>query len=286
MTRARLTLTALFLLVVLLWKLEPGKMFREILSMTGAEGLLGRRTGQAAELRAADLSSSQCGSCHMGHFEEWSRSVHARSLSSENFLKTFPQYLDFLGQQAREDPQAAMACFGCHAPLLKNAEPEVIRRVAAFVLAKETEKLDGFEVGCIACHADGGAFSGPIDNPKDNPFHVSKFSTTFKSASFCSSCHTWTPSSVPCSDVYTDWKKSRAVKQGRTCQACHMAERSGVAAAGGPRRNIHSHAFPGARSTAMLQQAVILRLKAGFRKDQLEVTATVRNLAPHRVPDG
>jgi hypothetical protein len=36
----------------------------------------------------------------------------------------------------------------------------------------------------------------------------------------------------------------------------------------------------------MLQRAVALRLKAGFRGDGLEVTATVRNLVPHRVPDG
>ena len=36
----------------------------------------------------------------------------------------------------------------------------------------------------------------------------------------------------------------------------------------------------------MLQQAVTLGLKAAFRKDRLEVTAMVRNLVPHRVPDG
>ena len=36
----------------------------------------------------------------------------------------------------------------------------------------------------------------------------------------------------------------------------------------------------------MLQKAVVLGLKANFRKDRLEVTATIRNLTPHRVPDG
>jgi hypothetical protein len=65
-----------------------------------------------------------------------------------------------------------------------------------------------------------------------------------------------------------------------------MAERSGIAAAGGPQRKIHNHVFPGGRSAVMLQQAVALRLKAAFREEHLEVTATVRNLAPHRVPDG
>jgi hypothetical protein len=36
----------------------------------------------------------------------------------------------------------------------------------------------------------------------------------------------------------------------------------------------------------MLDQSVALRLRAAFRKDRLEIIATVRNLTPHRVPDG
>jgi hypothetical protein len=65
-----------------------------------------------------------------------------------------------------------------------------------------------------------------------------------------------------------------------------MPERSGVAAAGGPQRKLHGHLFPGGRSPAMLKKAATLRLKAAFREDRLEVIATVRNLVPHRVPDG
>jgi hypothetical protein len=91
---------------------------------------------------------------------------------------------------------------------------------------------------------------------------------------------------VPCSDVYSDWKISTAAKQGKSCQSCHMPEKSGTAAAGGPARKIHGHAFPGGRSAGMLRQAVRLSLAAVFRDDHLEVIATVRNLVPHRVPDG
>jgi hypothetical protein len=188
---------------------------------------------------------------------------------------------------ARENPQASMACLSCHAPLLKNAEPEVIRRVSDFIAAKEINQFDGFEVGCVACHSAGsGTFSGPIADAQANWFHASKFSRSYREASFCAGCHTWTPATVPCSDVFPDWGKSRAAKQGATCQSCHMGEATGIAAAAGPARKIHSHAFPGSRSAAMLQQAARLGLKAAFRKDRLEVTATVRNLAPHRVPDG
>jgi hypothetical protein len=180
-----------------------------------------------------------------------------------------------------------MACFNCHAPLLKGADREVIRQVSDFVRSKETSRLEGFEVGCVACHLDKNrAFSGPIRNPADNPFHVSNFSPSYKSASFCSTCHMSQASTVPCSDVYSDWKKSKAAGQGKTCQSCHMPQQSGLAGTGGALRTVGSHAFAGGRSAAMLEQAVRLGLKATFRQKHLEVTAMVRNLVPHRVPDG
>ncbi|MBI4527745.1 MAG: hypothetical protein HY695_28445 [Deltaproteobacteria bacterium] len=253
----------------------------------GIQAVVAGSAQKAADFHVNPPPAAQCASCHAEHFQDWSRSSHARSLTSEGFLRTFPQYLDFVGIRAREDPQVSMACFNCHAPLLKNADSEIIRRVAAFVVAKDINKLDGFEVGCVACHAEGnGVFSGPIRNPKGNLFHASKFSASYKEASFCATCHTWAPASIPCSDVYSDWKKSRAAKQGTTCQACHMAERVGITAVGLPQRKIRSHIVPGGRSADLLQKAVALHLKAAFRQEHLEVTATVRNLTPHRVPDG
>jgi hypothetical protein len=282
-----ITLTALLLLIGPHGKIAPEKTVPYRLSMTAAESIVAGRAEPVAAVPRSPLPARQCGSCHARHFEEWRRSFHARSLSSENFIKSFARYLESLGKQAREDPQSSMACLACHAPLLKNAEPEVIRQVSDFIVAEETQKLDGFEVGCVACHLDGDrVFAGPIAGPQNNPFHLSKFSTSYKDASFCANCHTSAPPVVPCSDVYRDWKKSRSAKQGTTCQSCHMAERNGVAASGGPPRKIHSHVFPGGRSATMLRQAVLLRLKAGFRGGRLEVTATVRNLTPHRVPDG
>jgi hypothetical protein len=283
----RLSLTAMLLLIGLIWKIAPEKTLSQEPLMTGAGFVVAGRAQQAPDLPFRPLPAAECASCHAEHYSEWSRSSHARSLSSEDFLRTFSRYLDSLGSEARKDPQASMACFGCHAPLLKHGAPELVERITALALAKETAKLEGFEVGCVACHGGGSAvFSGPISNPRENPFHSSKYETAYKDASVCGECHSTSPSDVPCSDVYTDWKKSRAAVRGTTCQVCHMAERKGVAAAGGPRRKIHSHIFPGARSEAMLQKSVALRLKAAFRKEHLEVTATVRNLVPHRVPDG
>jgi hypothetical protein len=280
-------LTASVILIGLLCKIAPGKTLSEMLGLTGAEGVVASVAELASDFHNSPLPAAQCGSCHPQHYDQWRHSSHARSLTSDDFVRTFSQYLTSIGEQAQEDPQSPMACLSCHAPLLKTAESQVIRQLTASVLAKDTTKLDGFEVGCVACHLDGSrVFSGPIRKPQENPFHLSRFSPSYKEAFFCADCHTWTSSKVPCSNVYTDWKISRAAKRGTTCQSCHMAETSGSAAAGGPERKIHEHVFPGGRSAAMLQKAVVLGLKAKFQKDRLEVTVTIRNLTPHRVPDG
>jgi hypothetical protein len=283
MMRRRLILLAVFVLISLLWKTLPGEMPLPIAAAVDPTVL----TVDTADFRKRHPAAAQCGSCHTDHFENWSRSSHARSLTSEDFLRAFSRYLSSLERQAQEDPQASMACFSCHAPLLKSTPPELIRLVTAFALAGETKNLDGFEVGCVACHFDGnGRFAGPIPDPQPNPFHASRFSPAYDDPSFCAECHTWSSRRVFCSDVYSDWKTSRAAKRGITCQHCHMAERDGMSGAGAPQRKTHSHIFPGARSAAMLREAVALQLKSGFVRDRLEVTATVRNLTPHRIPDG
>ena len=282
----RTLLTASVVLIGLLWNIAPRKTLSETLGGTGAEIVAGDAM-PVAGFHNSPLPAAQCGSCHPQHYDQWRRSFHARSLTSDDFVRTFSQYLESVGAQAREDPQSSMVCLSCHAPLLKHAGPEIVRRVAGSVLARETEKLAGFEVGCLACHLTGDhIFAGPIEKPQDNPVHLSKFSRSYREPSFCADCHTWTASTIPCSNVYTEWKISRAAKRGATCQSCHMVETSGNAAAGGPQRKIHDHVFPGGRSAAMLQKAVVLGLKANFRKDRLDVTATIRNLTPHRVPDG
>ncbi|HWO41594.1 MAG TPA: multiheme c-type cytochrome [Candidatus Eisenbacteria bacterium] len=253
---------------------------------TAGRGFLSR-AGHREGFWTGPVSSARCGACHVEHYREWRRSFHARSLASEDFLNNFARYLEFRGAPRGDDPGVAMECLSCHAPVLNAAGEDAVYRVSTLALARDVENLDGYEVGCVGCHAEpSGAFSGPIARPQPNPFHASEFSPFYKEGAFCARCHAWTPSSIPCSDVYSDWQRSLAAKQGKTCQHCHMAERTGAAVAGGPERKLHSHVFPGARSDAMARQGVALGLKAGFRNDRLEVAVTARNLTPHRLPDG
>src|SRR5918999_6452832 len=103
-----IALIVLFLLIGLFWNIAPGKALSDMLSMTGAAGLVAGGGEPAAGFRNGPLPASQCGSCHAQHFEEWSRSFHAQSLTSEGFLKAFAQYLEFLVTQATNNPEASM----------------------------------------------------------------------------------------------------------------------------------------------------------------------------------
>ena len=279
-----ITLTPVFVLLGLLWIARTEKL-SEWSTIAGAERPATSPANKTFDFRGRPLLSGQCGSCHARHLDEWRRSFHARSVTSDNFMRAFSQYLDSLAPEQRVEPRSSLACLSCHAPLAEKAGPEIVRQVTNLIAAKQTENLDGYEVGCVACHLDKDSrFAGPIRNPKENPFHASIYSAFYQDSSFCATCHTWVSPAVPCSDVFTDWRKSQAAKRGTTCQSCHMAEYTDPIAA--PQRKVHSHVFPGARSSAMLKRAVTLGLKAAFRKDGLEVTTVLRNLVPHRVPDG
>ena len=245
----------------------------------------GARTAPVEWQRARP--AGRCAECHPDHYRDWTTSFHARSLTTEGFRKGFARFVASMEEQGRRGRDVPMACFGCHAPLLKEASDQVVKEVATLVLAGPVEELEGLEVGCAACHrGEGGLLRGPIDDPVPNPFHGSASSRVFESAQACTGCHAWIPPAVPCSTVYADWERSRAASEGRTCQSCHMAERGDAAASGGPRRTTHAHTFPGGRSADLLRRSVELALDAAFVEDGLGVTVSIRNLAAHRIPDG
>jgi Zn-finger protein len=274
-----------FLLLVSFLAMGYGLEARSALQEGNAQKM--HRIGSLDGVRRRYPLASQCGNCHPEQFREWEASFHARSLSAEGFLKGFSRYMTSMEKQGRRDRDVYMACFSCHAPLLKEVEDEVVREVADLVLARQVYELKGLEVGCVACHGgEGGVFYGPIKDPAANPFHGSAYSPVYKSAAVCAGCHAWIPPVVACSAVHTDWERSQAAREGKTCQSCHMAERVGVAGTGGPSRPIHSHGFPGGRSAALLEGSVELGLSAGFDYDQLKIVVSIKNLAAHYLPDG
>ena len=117
----RLSLTASVILIGLLWKIAPGKTLSEMLGSTAADGVVAGSAEPAAGFHNKPASSCPVRLLPPQHYDEWRRSSHARSLRSDDFVRTFSQYLDSVGEQAREDSQSSMACLSCHAPLLKHA---------------------------------------------------------------------------------------------------------------------------------------------------------------------
>jgi hypothetical protein len=238
-------------------------------------------------LRQRHQGASQCAGCHPDQYRDWTTSFHARSLITEGFRKGFGRFVASRKDQGQGGRDVPMACFGCHAPLLEEADDRAVNEVASLVLAGQERDLAGLEVGCVACHrGETGVFQGPIDHPVSNPAHASAYAPVSERAQACAGCHAWVPPAVACSTVYNDWEHSQAAQEGKPCQSCHMAERSAEAASGEPRRTIHAHAFPGGRSADILGRSVELKLDAGFVQDELRVTASIRNLAAHRIPDG
>ena len=94
MTWGKLTLIGLLALAGALWATAPGEM-----ALTAPA----EHAQDRGVLAASRFPATQCGSCHSEQFREWSQSFHARSLTSEGFLRTFPQYLDFVGNKVFSD---------------------------------------------------------------------------------------------------------------------------------------------------------------------------------------
>ncbi|MBI2371153.1 MAG: hypothetical protein HYV08_13135 [Deltaproteobacteria bacterium] len=243
--------------------------------------------------------AEECRSCHLQHYQEWSQSMHARSLTTPGVRGNLQNYLPEVRQKkGRVNRSDLMACFRCHAPALQWASDQVVAEVAEAVAQGRGEALAGLEVTCSICHSmrDGEVHPmgqtrtayGPIRDPASNPYHSSTYSAGHATGQFCQRCHEWVPPNppnVPCTMVYNDWAKSHAAQAGVACQSCHMDPRMGVAARGGPLRQVHGHLMPGGHHEGMLKRAVELDLVPTREGEQVRVAVGVRNLAPHRVPD-
>jgi mono/diheme cytochrome c family protein len=161
----------------------------------------------------ADLSAASCASCHPLQFLDWSRSRHAGAMGPG------------VWSQLHEQPELAPACNRCHAPLEDQA-------ISPYLAA------DG--VSCSACHSRGHAKFGPPPTPRTllsivapypaphGPTGVRDF---FEKAEFCAACHQFRQGEAQLVDgsflqnTLEEWRGSRAARDGKSCQTCHMPDR-------------------------------------------------------------
>lgn len=236
--------------------------------------------------------SSKCKRCHLRAYEEWEASAQSRSIETAAFRITLDRYL-----KSVPDDQRGL-CFQCHAPHIL----EYNHLVNAFIdeVKSKDPQIDG--VGCSQCHliseidqsvrpphpifTPGKIIYGGYNNAVKNLAHQSQQLDLYKSSQYCVTCHdslpqTETTAKLP--GLLGQWQITKAEKEGKVCQTCHMPEAFGESANGERSRRIANHSFPG-RFGKVRATAVELEFTTQVKGPQSEVEVIIQSLVPHNLP--
>ncbi len=246
----------------------------------------------AKPLEKAFPHSEKCKRCHIRVFEEWEASAQSRSIISAPFHVSLERYVS-----SGKDKEGAM-CFRCHAPSVIEY-PDHAAMYRKEVQSRDP-RVDG--VGCSQCHLIKGVdpkrhpphptyqlertVFGSYKKPVKNLAHKSVRSDLYQQSQFCVTCHENLPSMVGnqnIPDLLGPWQLSKAEKEGKHCQTCHMPEAFGESANGERNRKISNHSFPG-RFGKVRADAVTLEVNTEIKGKTSEVTVTVQSLVPHNLP--
>lgn len=232
------------------------------LSPAFAKGHGGDSADQAvdphAEVFSEDMfpSASKCAGCHRQIYDEWSSSNHAYAGISPMFHK-FEQKINDLA------PTIGNFCVRCHmsvgttlaedrdAPLWERSQVsrEGVTCISCHRVREELGKVNGerrIEPGPIYAPvygpfdgdgvdqvvADPAAYKAAIsDEQRGTKMHTKaiKFEQ-ISSSEFCVSCHQVAVNlGIKLEVVWDQYRASPAMKQGITCQDCHMGATPGIA---------------------------------------------------------
>jgi hypothetical protein len=256
--------------------------------VTAAVGLATAALCRAAPIESGKITPSVvCGTCHRDIYQMWRSSAHARAMDVV-FIEAFRE-------TEAHDAATARLCLACHAPLTAVSPDPTLGAQATW---------DG--VSCDACHsltavelAPGGARQtfepGPV---KRGPIrdaasigHETAYSPLHTSALVCAGCHEFeNAEGTPVITTYSEWQRSAAGKEGRTCQSCHMTvARADVVDPKVKRaaEEVNLHQMPGGHSLSQLNKAVEVAMSGAWRDDGLGLTVRLANRgAGHAVPTG
>jgi hypothetical protein len=231
-----------------------------------------------------------CGRCHRAIHEAWRTSAHARAMESRLFQDALEMAETDLG------PGARRTCLACHAPVAVRIGDLSLRR-----------KVSWEGVTCDYCHSIQDVSlnaanpvakvqfslvkSGPLKDSVSTG-HATAFSEVFTSSLICASCHEYKNAlGFPVLSTYTEWKKSRAAREGKQCQSCHMYQVAGNVVDPRIQRSrdaqVNLHQMPGGHSLEQLNKTIGATLSTVHEGGQLRVTVEVANRAAgHSVPTG
>jgi len=256
----------------------------------------------------ASLDPESCAVCHRTQYEDWSGSLHSKSMG--------PGVIGQTMELIHGDPKMALLCYSCHAPLTEQQEksvnkggpPSLVKRHRAFlssplnasegwastVLKFKTNhtfsaSLQQKGLACVGCHVRGHQRFGPpkrdgsIENsiPSSQLPHGGAIRTAaFERSEFCKGCHQFEPNGSALNgklleNTYNEWKEGPYAREGRTCQSCHMPERR--------------HLWRGIHDPEMVKQGVSVSLSVDKERyqvgEQVQAEITLANTGVgHHVP--
>lgn len=106
---------------------------------------------------------SSCKMCHEKIYDEWSKSLHAKSLVgtprtmatiksaiSDGMMKEWPKS----GVKKVEDIRVEhmLSCLKCHLPQITDATDAVAQQIARAALDLDDETLNKLNINCLVCH--------------------------------------------------------------------------------------------------------------------------------------
>lgn len=291
------------------------------LALPSAQAAQEKKAKTIAEL-AAMHDSSSCKECHPEVYDQWHKSLHARSIfgpaevgrtaatiktTIENGFKEWP----YSGVKNPEDVgiKHLMTCAKCHLPQLQEAEESVAREIVQNVYAfadhgdeKAKQALLSLNIGCTICHGrnavvhkwtDGypkpGTVYGSKDGNHDDPgYPVMKQSRIMKESILCGQCHGLGPNleldnPTQCATLYGTHLFAYVPDGGnKTCQQCHMHESK-------LGHNIQSYRDPAMAKMALDVHVVAQALQwrdGTIMTPMANVTVELTNKAGHAIPDG
>jgi len=178
----------------------------------------------------ASLHPEACASCHPQQYADWRTSTHAASMG--------PGVAGQLVELLASDPESALGCQNCHAPLAEQ-RPLDWDGTRAGASAIYDPRLRHRGLVCAGCHVRGHERFGPPRRdgslesvaPRDTlPHNGVTRSPAFLGSKFCAGCHQFEPDGFRVNgklleDTYEEWRASRFAREGVQCQDCHMPDR-------------------------------------------------------------
>lgn len=248
-----------------------------------------RATAAPAAAAIEFAAAEHCGRCHRDIHRYWKASMHAQAADNWRFQDALQ------GVRRTGGTDAEALCLRCHAPAV------VYTGDAGWIKKPSWEG-----VTCDFCHSVTSVRSDPdrpfvldVGKVKTGPLkdarpvgHAARYSDVHTSSALCAPCHGFVNRlGLDVLATYAEWQASPYAAKNVTCQACHMRAATGRVVdpkvARAPHSPVNLHEMPGGHSTAELNRALLARITAARRRDEVDVTVEVTNRgAGHHVPTG